>query len=979
MAKHFSPRSCASILILAAGAGALLAIGDLSASRRRQPKRQISALTDAEKLLRARVNESFGKLPLSFEANPGQTGEPAQFIARGQGYTLFLNSSQATFALKQAPKNKESPLANQSAIELKLLDAASDSSAEPDGQLPGRSNYFIGNDPRRWRTDIPNYSRVRYRNVYPGIDVVYYGHQGQLEYDFVVAPHSDLNRIRLSFEGSDEIALDEEGNLLVGAGDERIRMRKPVIYQQVNGHRREIAGGYVVNDHNQIGFQTGDYDPNQTLIIDPILDYSTFFGGNNTDIAYGIAVDGQGGVYVTGQTSSPNFPTKNPFDSMLNGANDAFVMKLNPQGNAVVFSTYIGGRNPGDRGWAIAVDRAGNVYFTGETTSLNFPTVNAAQPSFRGAIDAFVAKLSIEGNVLLYSTYLGGNFTDVAYSIALDRFDNACITGRTESTNFPTKNPLQAALRGQRDAFVAKLNADGEVVFSTYLGGEPATASARDEEAGYGIALDALQNIYITGFTSSPNFPLVNPIQRNFGGVEDAFVAKLNPSGSAIIYSTFLGGLRADDGRGIAVDALGNAYIIGYTVSSDFPRANAMQQLYGGNGDAFVAKLNASGSALIYSTFLGGNGDENNGLASDITPSCAIAVDSLGCAYVTGKTASQNFPVARPIQSGLQGDTDAFIAKLDPAGSALIFSTYLGSTFTGTTGFDERGLGIAIDRTGSVYVTGQMLKTDFLTVAPVQGSYGGGLSDAFIAKISAPDIAAIAPVSAASFNGGSLAPESIIAAFGVGLATGTEIATTVPLPTSLLGATVKVKDRAGVERASPLFFVSPNQINFQIPPGTATGKATITITNPQIGNLSATAWIETVAPGLFAANSTGQGVAAAVALRVNADGAQSFEPVAQLNDQSRLVAVPIDLGVETDQVFLILFGTGFRHRSAPEKVAVQIGGVDLSAVFAGAQGTFVGQDQINVRLPRVLAGRGDVMVTVTVDGAIANPVSVNIK
>ncbi|MGH9833549.1 MAG: SBBP repeat-containing protein [Blastocatellia bacterium] len=931
---------------------------------------------------------------MSFEANHGQTDESAEFIARGPGYTLFLNSSEAIFALKRDGEtfrsNKSAIIHNQgqqSAIRLKLLGASASSAAEAIDPLPGRSNYFIGNDPNLWRTDVPNYSRVRYRDVYPGVDVVYYGAQRRLEYDFVIAPHSDPQRIKLSFEGTDEIELDEQGDLLVGAGGEQMRMRKPVVYQEVNGERRSIEGHYAIRNrppemaairNPTVGFQIGDYDANQTLIIDPIVDYSTFFGGSATDIAYGIAVDEQGNAYITGQTSSPNFPTKNPLEAALSGANDAFVTKLNAQGNTVVFSTYIGGRNPGDKSWAIAVDQAGNIYFTGETTSVNFPTVNAAQPNYRGGIDAFAAKLSNDGAVLLYSTYLGGALPEVAYSIALDRFDNAYITGRAESLNFPTKNPLQSSLRGQRDAFVTKFSADGEIVFSTYLGSQPATGG-RDEEVGYGIAIDALSNIYITGFTSSPNFPLVNPIQGDFGGVEDAFVTKLNPAASAIVYSTFLGGDRTDNGRGIAVDGQGAAYVTGYTLSTNFPHTNAMQPLYGGSGDAFVAKLNAAGTALIYSTFLGGSGSENSGLASDITPSCAIAVDSLGHAYVTGRTDSPNFPVVRAIQAELRGDTDAFVAKIDPAGSALIFSTLWGSTFTGLTGFDERGLSIAIDRNGSVYVTGQMLKSDFPTFSAVQRDYGGGLSDAFITKISAPDIVSVAPVSAASFNGASLAPEQIVAAFGLGLANGTEIATTVPLPTSLLGASVKVKDKMGVERSAPLFFVSPNQINFQIPPGTATGKTTITIANQPNANLSATVWVENTAPGLFAANANGQGVAAAVALRVRQDGSFAFEPVAQPDGQGRFIAVPIDLGAETDQVFLILFGTGIRNRSAIEKVIVQVGGVAAPVLFAGAQGSFVGQDQVNVRLPRTLAGRGEAAVTMTVDGQIANSVSVNIR
>ena len=916
--------------------------------------------------------------------NHGQTNRAADFIARGLGCRLFLNSTEAVLTTKNGLGSK-----------LKLLNAKA-SPADATGLLESKSNYFIGNNPSQWRTDIPNYSRVRYRGVYPGIDVVYYGNQRRIEYDFVVSPHSDPRQIRLAFEGAEEIAVDEQGDLLLNTGGEQLRMRAPVIYQETNGARRQISGRYILLDNNSpsptphsplptpaIGFQIADYDANAVLIIDPVLEYSTFYGGGGTDVAYGIAVDRQGSAYITGQTSSLNFPTKNAFDPALNGASDAFVVKLNPQGNAVVFSTYIGGRNPGDRGWAIAVDQGGNVYFTGETTSLNFPTHRAAQPNFRGGVDAFATKLSIQGNVLLYSTYLGGSFTDAAYSIALDRFDNAYITGRTDSSNFPTKNPLQGALSGQRDAFVSKLSPDGEILFSTYLGGEPAAPGGRDEEAGYGIALDVLQNVYVTGYTTSPNFPLVNPTQRDFGGDEDAFVTKLNSTGPAIIYSTFIGGSRLDNGRGIAVNRFGDAYITGYTLSSDFPRANALQPAYGGGGDGFVTKLNGAG-ALVYSTFLGGGGGENIGPVLDPMPGCAIAVDALGFAYVTGKTASQDFPVVfqtqtGPIQAGLLGDTDAFIAKLDPAGSALVFSTYLGSTGAGGDGFEERGLGIALGADGGVYVTGQILKSDFPTLGPAQNIYGGGPSDAFISKITTPDIVTIAPVSAASFNGAALAPESIVAAFGMGLAGGTESAKGVPLPTTLQGASLKIKDAAGGERAAPLFFVSPNQTNFLIPAETAPGKATITVTNPQNVNISATVWIDNAAPGLFSANAGGQGLAAAVALRIRQDGSFSFEPVAQLNDLGSLVAVPIDLGDASDQVFLILFGSGFRRPTSLEKVSVQIGGVNLPAMFAGAQGDYIGQDQVNVRLPRSLAGSGNVPVTLIMDGQLSNQVSVNIR
>jgi len=651
-------------------------------------------------------------------------------------------------------------------------------------------------------------------------------------------------------------------------------------------------------------------------------------------------------------------------------------MKLSQNGLSVIFSTYIGGRNPGDKGASISVDQLGNIYFTGETNSLNFPTVNAAQPIYRGNTDVFIAKFNPSGTELLYSTYLGGTLPDAAYSIALDRFNNAYITGRTQSANFPTKDALQDTLKGQQDAFVAKFNFEGTLVYSTYLGGEPPEPGDRDEETAYGIAVDQLQNVYITGFTTSAGFPVVNAIQSNFGGVEDAFITKINAAGSALVYSTFLGGDRAEEARGIAVDVLGNAHVTGYTFSLNFPTFNALQPEYGGNVDAFIVKLNATGTELIYSTFLGGNGAENTGLVSDITPVGGIAVDIFGNIYLTGKTESSNFPVMRAVQPSLRGDNDAFIAKLNPAGSELIYSTYLGSTFTGNNGFDERGLDLVIDKFGSVYVTGQILKNDFLTILPAQQNYGGGLSDAFITKISSPDILTTPTVSAASFTGPSLAPEEIVAAFGISLASGVGVAETTPLPTSLLGTTVMVKDKNDIQRPAPLFFVSPNQINFLIPSGTVPGKATITFTSSLNTTSTITVLIEKTAPGLFSANATGQGVPAAVLLRVKSDGTQIYEPIAQFDDQNVLVPLPIDfgpdMGNESDQLFLILFGTGWRGRSAQENVTATIGGVNTPVLYAGEQGSFVGQDQINLQLPRTLARRGEVDLSVLVDGQMAN-------
>ncbi len=940
-----------------------------------KPSSSIWGTTPAHSTIADHLQTQLSRLPLSFEENRGQAAEDVRFIARQQHCTLYLTEDEARFEMRQQISGKTKTL------RVKLARDKNNARVEGLEPLSSKTNYFIGNDPREWQTDIRTFSRVTQRSVRPGVDAIFYGNQRQLEYDFVVSPQADPRQVELAFDGADALKLNEQGDLLIAVADEQMVMRKPVIYQEVNGKRQLIEGGFSIR--NQIvGFEIGDYDLSSPLVIDPVVDYSTYFGGSGTDIGYGIAVDKLGFVYITGQTGSLNYPTKNPYQAARDGATDAFVTKINPKGSTVVFSTYFGGRNPGDRGSSIAVDQAGNIYLAGETNSLNFPTANAANPIFRGNVDAFVTKFNIEGNVLLYSTFLGGTFSDVAFGIAVDRFDNAYVTGRTLSSNFAVKNAMQPTLKGQQDVFVAKFSPDGEIVYSTYLGGELSQTTGRDEEAGYGITVDALQNAYITGFTTSPGFPTVGAIQPNFGGVEDVFIAKLNAAGSALVYSTFLGGDRAEEAKQIALDPLGNAYVTGYTFSLNFPTVNALQKNYGGSVDAFVTKINATGSAIIYSTFLGGTGSENTGLIADNTPVGGIAVDSLGYAYITGKTESANFPVARAVQPALHGDNDAFVAKIDPAGSELIYSTFLGSTFTGDNGFDERGLDIAVDSAGSAYIVGQVLKNDFLTVMPAQATFGGGLSDVFITKISASDIPTIATVSAASFTSGSVAPEEIVATFGVNLASGIEIASSTPLPTSLLGTTIKLKDNLNVEALAPLFFVSPGQVNFQIPKGLASGKATVTITNAQNASVSATVLIEKTAPGLFSANASGKDVAAAILLRVKADGTQLYEPMAQFV-QGKFVPLPIDfgpnLGSASDQLYLLLFGSGWRGRSSEQAVKAQIGNVSIPVIYAGVQGDFVGEDQINLQLPRSLAGKGEQIVSVTVDGQLANLVTVAFK
>ncbi|MFZ1220963.1 MAG: SBBP repeat-containing protein [Chthoniobacterales bacterium] len=676
----------------------------------------------------AQVREAYGKLPLAFEANRGQTEEATNFRSRGAGYTLSLSPTEAVFLLTRGPK--ESP----TVLRMNLVGANPGAPVEGRNELEGKVNYLIGNDPAQWRTNIPIFSRVHYSEVYPGVDVIYYGNQRRLEYDFVVAPGSDTRAIALEFAGAPRIEVEAAtGDLLIAVGEETIRQHKPIVYQKTSAGRREVEGRYALRSGGLVGIELGKYDASAALIIDPVLEYSTFLGGNFGAQARAIAVDSTGSAYVTGVTSSTDFPTANPAQSTNHGQPDVFVTKLNAAGSALVYSTYLGGGNQ-EYGLGIAVDSTGSAYVTGWTFSANFPTVNAFQPT-KGHLftdDAFVAKLSPSGSALVYSTYLGGENDDQGNDIAVDSSGNAYVTGFTESSNFPTANALQSTFGGRScergDAFVTKFNAAGAaLVYSTYLGG------TRDDE-GRSIAVDSAGNAYVTGFTKSTNFPTANAFQSTYGDGDfdggcdfggDAFVTKFNAAGSALVYSTYLGGSDTDGGDGIAVDSSGSAYVTGGTNSTNFPIANALQSALKSLNDIFVTKFNPAGSALVYSTYLGGDSSDAG---------LGIAVNATGNAYITGFTQSTNFPTANAFKSTLApGDFygDAFVTKFNAAGSALVYSSYLGGDA------EETGYGIAVDSAGNAYVAGFTASRCFpTTTGAFDTTLSMGNGDAFITKIS---------------------------------------------------------------------------------------------------------------------------------------------------------------------------------------------------------------------------------------------------
>jgi Bacterial Ig-like domain (group 3)/Beta-propeller repeat len=693
--------------------------------------------SQADPKAHGRILDQYGKLPLSFEANHGQTDGRVKFLSRTSSYSLFLTGDEAVLTLSRgkanthkakiagaAHKSQSSMAAPKSGAVLRMKLRNANPTAKVTGvdELAGTSNYFIGNDPTKWRTNIPTYAKVKYEGIYSGIDLVYYGNQRQLEYDFIVAPGADPRRIAFDVSGAKRIRRDAHGDLVLNVGEGEIRWHEPVVYQEKDGERQLIAARYAITDTNRVRFELAKYDSSRPLYIDPLI-YSTYLGGSGGDAGYGIAVDSAGNAYVTGVTGSTNFPTMNPLQAVLGGTADAFVAKINAAGSALVYSTYLGGSNS-DVGFGIAVDRMGNAYVTGYTFSTNFPTINAVQPAYGGGnSDAFVAEINSTGSALVYSTYLGGDDFDVGSAIVTDGLGNAYITGYTHSTNFPTMNPLQPVIGvgGGTDAFVTKISPSGAfLVYSTYLGGNW-------YDSGTGIAVDGTGNVYVAGNTESTNFPTTPGAFQticndgsncaNFG---DAFVAKINPAGSALVYSTYLGGSSYDYSYGIAVDSEGSAYVTGETGSTNFPTMNPLQPANGGYYDAFVAKLNPSGSALVYSTYLGGLKEDRGE---------SIAVDGTGNAYVTGYSISTNFPTVIPLQPKNHGHYDCFVSKINPAGSALVFSSYLGGSA------DDESNGIALDSVGNAYVTGYTISPNFPTMNALQKKNAGGADDAFVAKI----------------------------------------------------------------------------------------------------------------------------------------------------------------------------------------------------------------------------------------------------
>jgi RHS repeat-associated protein len=759
----------------------------------------------------AQITQNYGQMPLIFEKNVGQTDPSVQFLAHGPGYTLFLTGTEAVMSLQESGVGNQgsgsssqlgaglptppfgptgglsglptdptatttganTPSSSPEVLRMQLVGSNPAAQAVGLDQVETRTNYFIGNDPTKWHTDIPNYAQVIFQNVYPGIDLIYHAGPSSplttnnspltnLEYDFLVHPGVDTNQIQWTMQGAKDMHLDDQRNLVITTpSGQQLTEHAPVVFQKsevgsqgAGGGGASTAGGqqvsghYVLDDSGHVGFQVAAYDHSRTLVIDPMLGYSTYLGGSASPWggagARGIAVDSSGCAYVAGWTYSLDFPILNAFQQTIGSTYyypDAFVSKLNPAGNALVYSTYLGGSG-NDFANGIAVDSSGDAYVTGVTVSTNFPVQNPFQVYVQWLPDAFVTKLSAAGNALVYSTYLGASGAPwyaagwtLGQAIAVDSSGSAYITGYTYSSAFPVQNPFQATKRGSLgpNAFVSKLNSSGNgLVYSTYLGGSGFSYivtisflysyTVFQGDYGEGIAVDSAGDAYVTGYTWSGDFPIANALQptnRAYSRAYNAFVTELNPAGNGLVYSTYLGGsgwgssapAAGDAADSIALDSAGDAYVTGTTWSSDFPVQNPILATKLGLVSIFVSKIIAGGSGLVYSTYLGS------------TYGMAIAVDSAGNAYISGWG---NGLLQNPFQTTGTG----FVSELNTVGSRLVYSSPLAGT-------GDVANGIAVDGAGNAYLAGVAYSNDL----PIQDafqtnnrSYPNG-SNAFIAKV----------------------------------------------------------------------------------------------------------------------------------------------------------------------------------------------------------------------------------------------------
>lgn len=681
-----------------------------------------------------------------FEQNKGQLDQRVAFSAKTPGgASLFLSADGATYALpmeKPVTENVQAevadPIGSETpeikpqqyfALKMKLEGVKTDAKFTGEGEMQGRTNYLRGTDPSAWQSDVPSYSSVTQSGVYNGVDLVWHGlSDGATRYDFVVQPNADPNQIKLTFNGADKLQLDRDGNLLIETEAGMMVQNKPFTYQDTENERKTVASNFVISGKS-VSFNLGEYDRSKPLTIDPIVNlsnlaYSTFVGGTTNEQVYDVAVDADGYTYITGFTGTSGFPvTPGAYDPTGNGFIDVFVTKIAKDGSGLVFSTFLGGTD-NDQGRSIALDIKNNVFVLGTTKSTNFPiTANTYDTTANGDEDVFVTKLKADGTGLLYSTYLGSTGIEDGGAIAIDVNGAAYITGMTNSTGFPvTPGAFDTSWNGYYDAFVAKLSPKGNTLeFSTFLGGTSA-------EYTRGLALDKDNNVYVTGYTqleppiTFPTTPGAYDISHN--GDFDVYVTKLNPTGTSLVYSTFIGESGGDYASNIAVNSKGQAYVTGSTKNPNYPTTAGSYDVSfnGGDRDVFVTKLEADGSKLVFSTFLGGSDSENG---------YSIALDVENNVYVSSYTRSPNYPVTiNPYDLSYNGSFDSAMSVLNPKGIGLLYSTYIGGDGNDTTPY------LALDPTGNVYLSGIASHNtiDYPTTPGAFDQTHNGFYDVFVTK-----------------------------------------------------------------------------------------------------------------------------------------------------------------------------------------------------------------------------------------------------
>jgi uncharacterized protein (TIGR03437 family) len=900
-------------------------------------------------------------VPLHFEANRGQAPDGVLYIGRAGDQALYLTASEAVIAMSDP----------NGAASLRLsLKGAQAAEVSGGGQLAGKANYLIGRDPGRWRTEVPIYRSVRYRGVYPGIDLVFHGNQAQVEYDFEVAAGADPSLIRLRFAGARNAQITATGDLLFRlAGGRTVRQHRPVVYQDVEGRRQNVAGSYRWLGRRGASFEVaidlGAYDRSRTLVIDPVLSFSTYFGGataTSSNEARAVAVDLDGNVYIAGRTFSSTMPvTPGVVQTTYRGSADMYVAKLDASGSAIIYCTYLGGAGD-EQAFSLAVDDLGNAYVAGETRSDNFPTANPVQATRGGGYDAVVAKLNAAGTALVYSTYLGGSADDRALGIALDNARAAYVTGGTVSTNFPVRNALQATLApsgstaAREDMFVTKFDPQGGLAYSTYYGGS-------GTERGQAIAVDPSGAAHITGRTDT-GFPTTAGTFQGAGPCPSTIpVLKLNPTGG-LAYAACFAGRSGGEGYAILADKDGLTVVVGGTTSgaTGFPLVSSLQQP-GGGEDAFLTIINASGSTLLYSTLLGGSSTDR---------ATSVATDVFGSLFVAGWTNSAQFPTSNALQGalGAGGGHNAFVTKIKPDGTGLLWSTYLG----GSGGSFDESTGMATDYSGNAYVTGTVGSMNFPTANALQATRSPGASQSFITRIGeTPVVPANGILGGAAFTAG-LTPGAIVSLFGNYLAASVGFAAALPLPTKLAGATVRVN---GV--SAPLYYTSPTQINFQMPYEVQGGSAQVTVTLANLTSAPVTIPVAASAPGIFTADSSGQGQGVVVNAVTNVLAAPAgsipganTQPIAKGQFATIYAS---GLGAVTNPPASGAPASGTNLSTTIQLVTVNLGGVAVTPSFAGLVPGLVGLYQVNFQVPANAPSGNAVALSLSVGGSQSNTVT----